>query len=98
MDGVDNIVFRYSTLDANGNTNPLPTRAVRLRNGYTLISDQFDDRVIEINPHSQTVFTQGSLNNPGNAFNQLYGPYDAKVIGDYTGLTPPLPFPPESNE
>jgi hypothetical protein len=98
VDAVDNIVFQYSTLDPAGNPNPLPTRAVRLRNGNTLISDQFNDRVIEINPHSQTVFTQGSLNNPGNAFNQLYGPYDAKVIGDYTGLTPPLPFPPESNE
>jgi hypothetical protein len=22
----------------------------------------------------------------------LYGPYDAKVIGDYTGLTPPFGF------
>ena len=98
VDRVDNIVFQYSTLDANGNTNPLPTRAVRLRNGNTLISDQFNDRVIEINPQSQIVFTQGSLNNPGSAFNQLYGPYDAKVIGDYTGLTPPLPLSPESNE
>lgn len=95
---VDNIVFQYSTLDPKGNTNPLPTRAVRLRNGNTLISDQFNDRVIEINPHSQIVFTQGSLNNPGNGFDQLYGPYDAKVIGDYTGLTPPLPSPPESDQ
>jgi hypothetical protein len=25
----------------------------------------------------------------GNGFDQLYAPYDAKVVGDYTGLTPP---------
>ncbi len=28
----------------------------------------------------------------GNGFNQLNGPYDAKQIGDYTGLTPPFDF------
>jgi hypothetical protein len=26
----------------------------------------------------------------GNGFDLLNGPYDAKVIGDYTGLTPPF--------
>jgi hypothetical protein len=26
----------------------------------------------------------------GNGFNRLNGPYDAKQIGDFTGLTPPL--------
>jgi hypothetical protein len=92
VDASDNIVFQYSTKDPAGNPNPLPTRAVRLRNGNTLISDQFNDRVIEINPQSQIVFTQGMLNVPGNGFDQLYGPYDAKVIDDYTGLTPPFAF------
>jgi hypothetical protein len=28
----------------------------------------------------------------GNGFNQLNAPDDAKVIGDYTGLTPPFGF------
>ena len=28
----------------------------------------------------------------GNGFNQLNAPYGAKVIGDYTGLTPPFGF------
>jgi hypothetical protein len=38
------------------------------------------------------VFQQGVTNVPGNHFNQLNGPYDAKVIGDFTGLTPPFGF------
>jgi len=33
---------------------------------------------------------QHLLNTPGNGFNRLNGPYDAKVVGDFTGLTPPL--------
>ena len=37
----------------------------------------------------QIEFTQGILNVPGNGFNELNGPYDAKVVGDYFGLTPP---------
>jgi hypothetical protein len=27
---------------------------------------------------------------PGNGFDQLNAPYNAKVVGDYTGLTPPF--------
>jgi len=83
------VVFTYSTLDPNGNPNPLPTRAVRLRDGLTLISDQFNDRVIAVTQQGKIVFTQGALNAPGNGFNQLNAPYDAKVIGVYLGLTPP---------
>jgi len=83
------VVFSYSTLDPNGNPNPQPTRAVRLRSGLTLISDQFNDRVIAVTREGQIVFTQGMLNVAGNGFNQLNGPYDAKVVGDYTGLTRP---------
>ncbi|GAC1544693.1 MAG: hypothetical protein NVS2B17_26140 [Candidatus Velthaea sp.] len=33
------------------------------------------------------------LNVIGNGFDQLNGPYDAKVVGDYTGLTPPFATP-----
>lgn len=83
------VAFTYSTLDPSGNPNPLPTRAVRLRDGLTLISDQFNDRVIAVTQQGKIVFTQGMLNVPGNGFDQLNAPYDAKVIGDYFGLTPP---------
>jgi hypothetical protein len=93
IDSDKNVVWTYSTLTSGGNSNPLPTRAVRLRNGDTLISDQFNDRVIQVRKSGSTggtiVFTQGMLNNPGNGFNQLNAPYDAKVVGDYTGLTKP---------
>ena len=37
---------------------PLPTRAVMLRDGNILISDQFNDQVIEINPGKQIVFAK----------------------------------------
>jgi hypothetical protein len=88
----DAIVWTYFTNDPAGNPSPAPTRAVRLRNGNTLISDQFNDRVFEITRGGKIVFQQGALNVPGNGFNQLNGPYDAKVIGDFTGLTPPFEF------
>ncbi|GAC1544689.1 MAG: hypothetical protein NVS2B17_26130 [Candidatus Velthaea sp.] len=45
IDRDKHVVWSYSTLASGGNPNPLPTRAVRLRNGDTLISDQFSDRV-----------------------------------------------------
>ena len=93
VDATDTIVWQYATNGEIGsNPNPLPTRAVRLHNGDTLISDQFNDRVIEITPTFHIVFTQGALNMPGNGSDQLNGPYDAKVIGDFTGLTPPFDF------
>ena len=83
------VVFTYSTLDPSGNPNPQPTRAVRLRDGLTLIGDQFNDRVIAVTQQGQIVFTQGMLNVPGSGWDQLNAPYDAKVVGDYFGLTPP---------
>jgi hypothetical protein len=93
VDGNDALVWQYVTNgQARSNPNPQPTRAVRLRNGNTLISDQFNERVIEVTPDKRIVFTQGRLNMPGVHFDHLDGPYDAKVIGDYTGLTPPLGF------
>jgi len=69
---------------------PLPTRAVRLQNGNTLISDQFNHQVIEVGPSGDNVFSQGMIGVAGTGFNELNAPYDAKVIGDYTGLTPPF--------
>jgi hypothetical protein len=98
VDVNDSVVSQYFTNVAGSNATfgpgPLPTRAVRLRNGDTLISDQYNDRVIQITPapEQRIVFEQGKLNVPGSGFNRLNGPYDAKVVGDYTGLTPPFDF------
>ena len=87
------VVFSYATNARTGSmAMPLPTRAVMLRNGNILISDQFNDQVIEINADKHIVFSQGKIQVDGSGFNQLNAPYDAKVIGDYTGLTPPFGF------
>ena len=92
VNAADAIVWQYVTnTDSTSNPAPLPTRAVRLRNGHTLISDQFNNRVIEVTRDGHIVFQQGVLNVTGDGFNRLNGPYDAKVVGDYTGLTPPFP-------
>lgn len=93
VDSTDHIVWQYVTnTGANSNPNPQPTRGVRLRNGDTLISDQLNNRVIEVTPGGHIVFQQGKTNVIGNGFNRLNGPYDAKQIGDFTGLTPPFDF------
>jgi len=84
------VVWTYVTTARLGSmANPLPTRALRLANGNTLISDQFNDQVIEINPHHEIVFSQGQIQVDGNGPDQLNAPYDAKVVGDFTGLTAP---------
>lgn len=91
VDPSDGVVWQYVTNALPGsNPNPLPTRAIRLRNGHTLISDQFNNRVIEITRDQQIVFQQGMINVAGRSVDQLSGPYDAKAIGDFTGLTPPF--------
>jgi len=78
-----------------GCTGPLPTRAVRLRNGHTLISDQYNHRVIEVDHDGEIVHTFGKINSLGYRTTSvehggLNSPYDAKRIGDYTGITPPF--------
>jgi hypothetical protein len=91
VDPNKNVVSTYYTNTRVGSvSSPQPTRAVRLRNGNTLISDQFNMQVIEIDPHQNIVFTQGTIAVAGNTFDMLNAPYDAKVVGDYTGLTPPF--------
>jgi hypothetical protein len=95
VDRDDEVVWQYFTnLEHGSNTAPLPTRAIRLSNGHTIISDQFNDRVIVINRHGKTLATYGILNTIGYGTRStqqgLYAPYDAKVIGDYNGLTPPF--------
>jgi hypothetical protein len=85
------VVFTYVTnTRPHSIAAPLPTRAVRLRDGHTLISDQFNDQVIEIDGGGNIVFAQGRIQDDGAGFNALNAPYDAKVVGDYTGLTPPF--------
>jgi hypothetical protein len=94
------VVWQYFTCsgaDCNlaRGTGPLPTRAVRLRNGHTLISDQYNHRVIEVKRDKHIVRTFGKLGALGYdptsvADGGLNSPYDAKRIGDYTGLTPPF--------
>jgi hypothetical protein len=106
IDEDKNPVWEYFTnTDPNSNprggTGPLPTRAVRLSNGHTLISDQYNHRVIEVSRGKRIVRDFGEINSLGyNAQNVADGglnsPYDAKRIGDYTGITPP--FVDESDE
>jgi hypothetical protein len=94
------VVWEYFTntdpkSNPRGGTGPLPTRAVRLRNGDTLISDQYNHRVIEVNHDKQIVRTFGKIDALGYdtvsvAGGGLNSPYDAKRIGDFTGLTPPF--------
>jgi hypothetical protein len=101
-----NVFWQYFTnTDPNSNprcsngvcTGPLPTRALRLRNGNTLISDQYNHRVIEVNHDMEIVRTFGKINSLGYNTKSVAGgglnsPYDAKRIGDYTGITPPFGF------
>jgi hypothetical protein len=94
VDMAGHVVWSYVTnLQSGSNPNPLPTRAVRLRDGLTLISDQFNHRVIEVNHAGAIVRQDGHLNDSGYSPTTttagLYAPYDAKIVGDYTGLTPP---------
>jgi hypothetical protein len=66
VDQNDNPVWQFFTNARPGsNPNPLPTRAVRLRNGDTLISDQFNHHVIEVNPSKVIVASYGTINSPG---------------------------------
>ena len=76
-------------------TGPLPTRALRLKNSNTLISDQYNHRVIEVSPDKQIVRSFGKIATLGYdthsvAHGGLNSLYDAKRIGDYTGITPPF--------
>lgn len=94
----DHIVWAVSTNRQPGsNPNPLPTRAIRLQGGDTVISDQFNHRVTVVDRTGALIRQFGNLNVPGyglaTTMQGLNGPYDAKVTGDYTGLTPVGTFP-----
>ena len=91
VDANGNVLWTYYTNMREGSvTNPAPSRAVQLKNGNILISDQYNMQVIEIDSKQNIVWSQGEIGVAGNGFDMLNGPYDAKVIGDYTGLTPPF--------
>jgi hypothetical protein len=93
VDHAGTVIWSYQTNARPGSVSaPNPTRAVRLCNGNTLISDQFNHQVIEVNHDGKVVFEQGKIAVSGDGFDMLNGPYDAKVNGDYTGLTPPFFF------
>ena len=82
------VVFEYFTnTDSSSNSAPLPTNAVQLANGEISIADQFNHRVLVVNP--KVKFQYGMTNVAGNGTGQLNGPYTSFVIGDYTGQTPP---------
>lgn len=111
VDAHDAIVWQYVTdTSPMSVAAPLPTRAVRLANGDTLISDQFNNRVIRVSSAGTIVANYGLPLAGGDAIgnnvgydlnttqNGLYGPYDAKIIGDYTGLTPPFDFDEDSDD
>ncbi len=84
------VVFQYFTNTAsNSNSSPSPTNAVQLVNGDIAIADQNNNRALIIDRDKTTDFQYGMTNVIGNGFNQLYGPYTAFVIGDFTGQTPP---------
>jgi hypothetical protein len=98
-DEAGDVFFQYFTnTDPNStqrSTGPLPTRALRLRNGNTLISDQYNHRVIEVSPDFQIVRIFGKIATLGYDTHSVSGgglnsPYDAKRIRDYTGITPPF--------
>lgn len=97
----DYIVWQYITnAQYNSISAPLPTRGLRLKHGNTIISDQFNNRVIIINGTTIVAYYGLPLDGGSSIGNNsgydtrttqlgLYSPYDAKVIGDYNGITKP---------
>jgi hypothetical protein len=84
------VVWQYFTNHGpKSNSAPLPTNAVRLAGGDTIIADQFNHRALVVDPAKQIVWQYGQTNVSGAGFNQLFGPYTAYVVGDYTGVTAP---------
>jgi hypothetical protein len=95
VDAHDHLVWQYATNGQTGsNPAPQPTRAVRTRDGKTIISDQFNHRVIIVDMAGTIRASFGNVNAAGfgdqSTRQGLNAPYDAKRIGDYTGLTPPF--------
>jgi hypothetical protein len=84
------VVWSYATNARPGsNPNPQPSHAVRLRDGNTLIADQLNEQVIEVSNNKAVVASFGKINTAGDSSTLLNWPYDAKVLGDFTGLSTP---------
>ncbi len=95
----------FTNQQNGSNANPAPTRALIARNeggdlrddGHgnkkILVADQFNNRIILIDEKGHLLQQWGNLNQIGYGTSTtqqgLYAPYDAKVIGDYVGLTKP---------
>ena len=91
VDRTGKVVWSYVTSARPGSVAaPNPTRALRLLDGNTLISDQNNHQVIAVNHAGKIVYSVGKLGVSGNGDGELNGPYDAKVIGDYNGITSPF--------
>lgn len=96
VDKDDNIVWIYITnLQPGSNPNPAPTRAVQTQNGDVIISDQFNHRVLFVKKSTRQIVAQYDHLNHFFGYGTtstekgLFVPYDAKVLGDFTGITPP---------
>ena len=94
VDSNDTVVFEYFTNKQKGsNPNPAPSHAVMTQDGNIVISDQINERVIVIDKKMHVIHQYGILNTPGygtsNTQQGIDWPNDAKVIGDWTGLTLP---------
>ena len=94
VDPSDTVVFQYYTnKQKNSNPNPAPSHAIMTQEGNIVISDQINERVIVIDQHMHILHQYGILNTPGYGTSStqqgIDWPYDAKVIGDWTGLTEP---------
>lgn len=102
VDTNDEVVWQYFTgTNALSFPAPMPSHAVRLKNGDTLISDQINNRVLRVNQAGDIIMAYGLPLGFGGTIgdnagfdttttqNGINWPYDAKLIGDYTGLTSP---------
>jgi hypothetical protein len=84
------VAWSYFTNKQAGSIGaPQPSHALRLKNGNTLISNQIDNTVVEVDGSGKIVWQQGKTALPGTKFDELNWPYDAKKIGDFTGITAP---------
>ncbi len=88
LDENSDIVWSY--VSAQG-TVPNPTSAIRLQNGHTLVTLLAVNQVIEVDHATppNLVYSHGQSGVAGVRAGQLNMPYDAKVVGDYTGITSP---------
>jgi hypothetical protein len=83
VDSPGSVVWSYTTTS-------FPTHAVQLSNGHTLIAVSGSDDVIELDGAMRVVYSHGRQGVPGGGGSLLNQPYDAKIIGDYTGLSSPV--------